>query len=89
MTVLLRAGPVLAATGTRIDGASTFVTNLCILAAYLLGFIGTAGLIYSIADRTYGLTFNGAMNLMFAAGVTASWPILGGLVGVSQAAELP
>lgn len=79
---------VFAATGTTLDGATTTLSSMFILAAFLLGFAGTGGLVYSIAQRTYGLIFDGAIALLLAAAVCASWPVLGALVGVTAAATL-
>jgi len=80
---------VYAATGTTLDGAAVTLNNLFILAAFFLGGAGTAGLVYSIAQRTYGLVFDGSIALLVACAVVASWATLGGLVGVTAAATLP
>jgi hypothetical protein len=88
LAMVIWATSVMASTGTTFDGAAVTLNNMFILAAFLLEFAGTAGLVYSIAQRTYGLIFDGAIALLLAAGVCASWPTLGGLVGVSQAATL-
>jgi len=87
--VLLLQGTARAATGTTLDGAATTLQALFILAAFFLGGAGTAGLVYSIAQRTYGLVFDGSIALLVACAIVASWTILGGLVGVSAAASLP
>jgi len=87
MLVLQQA--TLASTGTTLDGATATITSLSILAAFVLGSVGTAGLVYSIAQRTYGLVFDGSIALLVACAMVASWPTLGALVGVTAAATLP
>jgi hypothetical protein len=87
--IIVGRGVAYASSGTTIDGAVTGLTALFILGAYLLGFAGTAGLVYSIAQRTFGLTLDGSIALLVACAVCASWPIMGGWVGVSAAATLP
>jgi hypothetical protein len=87
--IIILQQTAMAATGTTLDGAATTLTNLFILAAFFLGGAGTAGLVYSIAQRTYGLVFDGSIALLVACAIVASWTVLGGLVGVSAAATLP
>lgn len=86
--ILLLQQAVHAGTGTTLDSAAATLNSLFILAAFLLGGAGTAGLVYSIAQRTYGLIFDGAIALLVGCAVVASWAFLGGLVGVSAAATL-
>ena len=95
VSLMISAGMLLlhqaawAGTGTTLDAAVTTLNNMFILAAFLLGAAGTAGLVYSIAQRTYGLIFDGAIALLLGCAVVGSWPFLGNLVGVSAAATLP
>jgi hypothetical protein len=87
--IIILQQTAMAATGTTLDGAATTLNSLFILAAFFLGGAGTAGLVYSIAQRTYGLVFDGSIALLVACAIVASWTVLGGLVGVSAAATLP
>jgi hypothetical protein len=87
--LLLGQQAVWAASGTTLDAAATTLNNLFILSAFFLGGAGTAGLVYSIAQRTYGLVFDGSIALLVGCAMVASWTTLGGLVGVSAAATLP
>jgi hypothetical protein len=89
VSLLVFQQTALASTGTTLDGAATTLNSLFILAAFFLGGAGTAGLVYSIAQRTYGLIFDGSIALLVACAMVASWATLGGLVGVSAAATLP
>jgi hypothetical protein len=88
LSVFAATQGAMAATGTTLDGAATTLNTLFILSAFFLGGAGTAGLVYSIAQRTYGLIFDGAIALLVGCAVVASWTTLGGLVGVSAAATL-
>ena len=78
-----------AASGTTLDGAVAPFQALVFVALFLMGVGGLGGIIYSVIQNSYGVIWDRALGLLFAAAVGASASVMLGWVGSAAGSELP